>query len=85
MAAPGRPALAGRSGGDPAVSEANAVIIDRRTLTRQRLRRGVFKGIVDLQAAINRDLAETNANPKPSPELPIPTPSSKKCGAGNRR
>ena len=27
-------------------------------LTRQRLKRGVFKGIVDLQAAINRFLAD---------------------------
>ena len=34
-------------------------------LTRQRLKHGVFKGIVDLQAAINRFLAETNDNPKP--------------------
>jgi hypothetical protein len=34
-------------------------------LTRQRLRRGVFTGIVDLQAAINRFLRETNDNPKP--------------------
>ena len=34
-------------------------------LTRQRLKRGVFNGIVDLQAAINRFLAETNDNPKP--------------------
>ena len=34
-------------------------------LTRQRLKRGVFKGIVDLQAAINRYLTETNQNPKP--------------------
>jgi len=34
-------------------------------LTRQRLKYGVFKGIVDLQAAINRFLAETNNNPKP--------------------
>ena len=34
-------------------------------LTRQRLKRGVFKGIVDLQAAINRYPAETNADPKP--------------------
>jgi hypothetical protein len=34
-------------------------------LTRQRLKRCVFKGIVDLQAAINRYLAETNENPKP--------------------
>jgi hypothetical protein len=31
----------------------------------RRLKRGVFKGIVDLQAAINRFLQETNANPKP--------------------
>ena len=34
-------------------------------LTRQRLKRGVFKGIADLQAAINRFLRETNENPKP--------------------
>jgi transposase len=34
-------------------------------LTRRRLKRGVFSGIVDLQAAINRFLAETNASPKP--------------------
>ena len=34
-------------------------------LTRRRLKRGVFKGIVDLHAAINRHLAETNENPKP--------------------
>jgi transposase len=34
-------------------------------LTRQRLKRGVFRSIVDLQAAINRFLAETNDNPKP--------------------
>ena len=34
-------------------------------LTRQRLKRGVFKGIVELQAAINRYLAEANNHPKP--------------------
>ena len=34
-------------------------------LTRQRLGREVFRSIVDLQAAINRFLAETNDNPKP--------------------
>jgi hypothetical protein len=34
-------------------------------LTRQRLKRGVFNGIVDLQAAINRYLVETNQNSKP--------------------
>ena len=34
-------------------------------LTRQRLRRGVFRSIVDLQAAINRYLNEHNHDPKP--------------------
>jgi len=34
-------------------------------LTRQRLRRGAFSGIVDLQAAIKRYLKEHNADPKP--------------------
>ena len=33
--------------------------------TRQRIRRGVFRSIVDLQAAINRYLAEHNDHPKP--------------------
>jgi transposase len=34
-------------------------------LTRRRLKRGVFRSIVDLQEAINRFIAETNSNPKP--------------------
>ncbi len=34
-------------------------------LSKRRLKRGVFSSIVDLQAAINRFLAETNDNPKP--------------------
>jgi transposase len=34
-------------------------------LTTRRLKRGVFRSIVDLQAAINRFLAETNDHPKP--------------------
>ena len=54
-------------------------------LTRRRLKRGVFKGIVDLQAAINRFLAETTTTPSPSPGLPIRTPSSKRSDAGNKR
>jgi transposase len=33
-------------------------------LTRRRLKRGVFHALVDLQAAINRFVAETNENPK---------------------
>ena len=34
-------------------------------MTRQRIGRGVFRSIADLQAAINAYLAEHNANPKP--------------------
>jgi len=34
-------------------------------LTNRRLKRGVFRSVVDLQAAINRFVKETNANPKP--------------------
>jgi transposase len=34
-------------------------------LTKRRLKRGVFHSLVDLQAAINRFLAEHNENPKP--------------------
>ena len=34
-------------------------------LTRQRLKRGVFRSVVDLQIAINRFVAETNNHPKP--------------------
>jgi transposase len=34
-------------------------------LTRRRLKRGVFRSIVDLQAAINRFLDEHNAAPRP--------------------
>src|SRR6267154_1722497 len=34
-------------------------------LTRRRLKRGVFRCVVDLQAAINRFVAETNHDPKP--------------------
>jgi hypothetical protein len=30
-----------------------------------RLKRGVFRSLVDLQVAINRFLAETNSTPKP--------------------
>ena len=34
-------------------------------MTRQRVRRGVFRSIADLQATINADLAEHNASAKP--------------------
>jgi len=34
-------------------------------LTERRLKRGFFKGVVDLQAAINRFVADHNQQPKP--------------------
>jgi len=43
----------------------NAVENFFSSLTRRRIRRGVFKSIVDLQAAINRYLNEHNDDPKP--------------------
>jgi transposase len=43
----------------------NAVETFFSAMTRRRLRRGVFRSLVDLQAAIKRYLAEHNADPKP--------------------
>ena len=43
----------------------NAVETFFSALTRRRLKRGVFRSIVDLQAAINRYIAEHNDHPKP--------------------
>lgn len=43
----------------------NAVETFFSALTRRRLKRGVFRSIVDLQAAINRYLDKHNADPKP--------------------
>jgi transposase len=34
-------------------------------LSKRRLKRGIFRSVVDLQATINRFLAETNRHPKP--------------------
>jgi hypothetical protein len=47
------------------VSWLNAVEGFFAKLTRRRLKRGVFRSLVDLQAAIKRFLAETNDSPKP--------------------
>jgi transposase len=44
----------------------NAVENFFAALTRKRLRRGVFRSIVDLPAAINRYLNEHNCDPNPS-------------------
>ena len=35
------------------------------SLDRRRLKHGVFRSVVDLQAAINRFVEEHNENPKP--------------------
>jgi transposase len=43
----------------------NAVETFFSALTRRRLKRGTFRSIVDLQAAIHRYLAEHNDDPKP--------------------
>jgi transposase len=43
----------------------NAVETFFSALTRRRVRRGSFHSIVDLQAAINRYIAEHNADPRP--------------------
>ena len=43
----------------------NAVETFFSAMTRRRLRRGVFRSLVDLQAANHRYLAEHNADPKP--------------------
>jgi len=42
------------------------------TMTRRRLKHGVFHSVVDLQAAINRCINEHNQRPRPSVR-PIPT------------
>ena len=43
----------------------NAVETFFSALTRRRLKRGVFRSIADLHAAINRYIAEHNDDPKP--------------------
>jgi transposase len=43
----------------------NAVETFFSALTRRRIRRGSFHSVVDLQAAINRYIAEHNDDPKP--------------------
>ena len=43
----------------------NAVETFFSRLTRRRLKRGVFRSVVELQAAINRYIAEHNHDPKP--------------------
>ena len=53
-------------------------------LTKRRLKRGVFRSIVDLQAAINRFLAETNEDTKPFVWTKTPTKSSPPSNEGTK-
>ena len=53
-------------------------------LTRQRLKRGVFQSVVDLQLAINRFVAETNADPKPFVWTADPNASSPPSSGGSK-
>lgn len=46
-------------------SRLNAVETFFSALTRKRLKRSMFRSIVDLQAVINRYLDQPNADPKP--------------------
>ena len=55
------------------------------TLTKRRLKRGVFRSITDLQAAINRFLDETNRVRNPSSGKPTPSTSSQLSSAGRKR
>ena len=48
-------------------------------LTRRRLKRGVFRSVVDLQVAINRFVAETNADPKPFVWTADPKARPRRC------
>ena len=49
----------------PSASWLNAVENFFSKMTRQRIRRGIFRSVVDLQAAINAYLAKHNASLKP--------------------
>jgi transposase len=66
-------------------SSLNAVAGFFAKLTKRRLKRGVFRSLVELQAAINRFLNETNDNPKPFVWTADPTASSPPSNAGTKR
>ena len=53
-------------------------------LTKRRLKRGVFASVAELQAAINRFLAETNHNPKPFAWTAKPEHILEKVNRGNQ-
>jgi transposase len=53
-------------------------------LTRRRLKRRVFRSIVQLQVASNRSLAKTNADPRPFRWTKDPTKSSQQSKKGSK-
>ena len=59
------PSIAIRNAIPVSASWLNAVEGFFAKLTRQRLKRGMFRSVIDLQVAIKRFVAETNLNPKP--------------------
>ncbi len=67
-----------------AASWLNAVEGFFAKLTKRRLRRGVFGSLVELQAAINRFLAETNGDPKPFVWTATPEHVLEKVRRGNQ-
>ena len=54
-------------------------------LTRQRLKRGVFRSVVDLKFAINCFVADTNADPKPFVWTADPKRYSPLLNGGSKR
>lgn len=67
---------AAHPGGARACSKSHS---DLQALER-RLKRGMFRSIVDLQTAINRFIAETNHEPKPWAADPVRVLSAVKRG-----
>ena len=55
------------------------------TLTKRRLKRGVFRSIIDLQGAIKRYIAEHNLSSKPFAWTRTPTQSSLPSNEGTKR
>ena len=53
-------------------------------LAKRRLKRGVSCSIIDLQAAINRFLAETNGDPRPFVRTATPEHILEKVRRGNQ-
>jgi hypothetical protein len=53
-------------------------------LAKQQLKRGVFRGVVDLQATINRFVARPTNTPNPSPGPQTQAKSSPLSGVGTK-